>query len=171
MICLFHRLCKNQQIPPCGFFLVKKKHQRNLMSLVLISCIDLGFFDFYAVGNNSIYPSMQYYLPLWKVRLPLHFKLQLQNKTLKFVSVRLNPIEFETPELLKLLEQTAQAVQAKTHKIKYVLMQLETHQLHAQNCFHLCFDRFYTFLPFYYFILTMLPCLLYFCSVSNAKSL
>ena len=105
-----------------------------------------------------------------KVRLPLHFKLQLQNETLQFMSVGINPIELETLKLLELHEQTTQAVQAKTHKIKYVLMQLETHQLHAQNCFHLCFDRFYTFLPFYYFILTMLPCLL-FCFVSNAKLL
>ena len=25
MICLFHQLCKNQQIPPCGFFFGEKE--------------------------------------------------------------------------------------------------------------------------------------------------
>ena len=63
---LFHRLCKKTISARWIFFLMKKKHQRNQMSIILSSCVELIIFDFYVVGNNSIYPSMQYYLPLWK---------------------------------------------------------------------------------------------------------
>ena len=36
------------------------------MSLVSLRCVEVLIFYFYVVGNNSLYPSMEYYLPLWQ---------------------------------------------------------------------------------------------------------
>jgi hypothetical protein len=54
MICLFHRLCKNQQIQPCGFFFCEKETLEESYEPSFDKLRYLGFFDFYVVVNNSI---------------------------------------------------------------------------------------------------------------------
>ena len=55
MICLFYRLCKNQQFPQVGILLVKKKHQRNQMSLVLLRCILTSSFSIFMQQETTLY--------------------------------------------------------------------------------------------------------------------